>query len=130
VRVVCDRLSLRWYLGYDQNEPLPDHSSLTRIRECFGLEVLCRFFERIVQKGVQAGLVWGEELFFDATKVEANASLDSTRSRSLVEGRLEEYPVDVFPEDTPPTRKSTSGYSQVSWDLMAEKGKRSRKRTC
>jgi transposase len=57
VRVVCDRLSLRWYLGYDQNEPLPDHSSLTRIRECFGLEVFRRFFERVVQKGVQAELV-------------------------------------------------------------------------
>jgi hypothetical protein len=95
------------------------------------LEVLRRSFERIVKKGVQAGLVWGEELFFDATKVEANASLDSTRSRSLVEGRLEEHPVDVFPEDTPPTTKSTSGYSQASsWDLRAKKGKRSRKRTC
>jgi hypothetical protein len=32
VGVVCDRLSLRWYLVYDLNEPLPDHSSLTRIR--------------------------------------------------------------------------------------------------
>lgn len=33
MRVVADRLSLRWYLGYDLHEPLPDHSSLTRIRE-------------------------------------------------------------------------------------------------
>ena len=33
MRVVSDRLSLRWYLGYDLHEPLPDHSSLTRIRE-------------------------------------------------------------------------------------------------
>ena len=32
MRVVCDRLSLRWYLGYDLHEPLPDHSSLTRTR--------------------------------------------------------------------------------------------------
>src|SRR4051794_21544558 len=31
--VVADRLSIRWYLGYDLNESLPDHSSLTRIRE-------------------------------------------------------------------------------------------------
>ena len=29
IRVVSDRLSLRWYLGYDLQEPLPDHSSLT-----------------------------------------------------------------------------------------------------
>jgi transposase len=101
MRVVADRLSLRWYLGYDLHEPLPDHSSLTRIRERFGLEVFRRFFERIVEECFEAGLVWGEELFFDATKVEANASLDSMRSRSLLEGRLEEHLVGVFTEDAP-----------------------------
>ena len=46
--VVSDRLSLRWYLGYDLQEPLPDHSSLTRIRERYGLLDFRRFFERIV----------------------------------------------------------------------------------
>jgi len=39
MRAVADRLSLRWYLGYDPFEPLPDHSSLTRIRERYGLEI-------------------------------------------------------------------------------------------
>ena len=28
MEVVSDRLSLRWYLGYDLHESLPDHSSL------------------------------------------------------------------------------------------------------
>jgi transposase len=102
MRVVSDRLSLRWYLGYDLFEPLPDHSSLTRIRDRLGLGVFRSFFERIVQECVEAGLVWGEELFFDATKVEANASIDSTRSRSLVGDRLEEHLAGVFPEDAPP----------------------------
>ena len=32
MQLSADRLSVRWYLGYDLNEPLPDHSSLTRIR--------------------------------------------------------------------------------------------------
>ena len=103
--IVADRLSLRWYLGYDLHEPLPDQSSLTRIRERYGLEVFKRFFERIVEACFEAGLVWGEELFFDSTKVEANASLDSTRSRSLVEGRLGEYLAGVFPEDTLPAQE-------------------------
>src|ERR671929_106857 len=89
VRVAADRLSIRWYLGYDLNESLPDHSSLTRIRERYGLEVFRRFFERIVEMCVEAGLVEGRELYFYATKVEANASLDSTRSRLLVENYLE-----------------------------------------
>src|SRR2546421_7697854 len=29
VRIAADRLSLRWYLAYDLDEALPDHSSLT-----------------------------------------------------------------------------------------------------
>ncbi|MDP9425650.1 MAG: IS1182 family transposase, partial [Actinomycetota bacterium] len=74
MRVVADRLSLRWYLGYDLFESLPDHSSLTRIRERYGLEVFRGFFERIVEMCVEAGLVWGEELFVDSTTVRANAA--------------------------------------------------------
>jgi transposase len=49
MKVAADRLSLRWYLGYDLFEPLADHSSLTRIRERFGTEIFRRFFERIVE---------------------------------------------------------------------------------
>ncbi|MGI8477952.1 MAG: transposase [Thermomicrobiales bacterium] len=44
LRVEADRLSLRRYLGYDPTEALPDHSSLTRIRERYGSEVFRRFF--------------------------------------------------------------------------------------
>ncbi|HEX8933258.1 MAG TPA: transposase, partial [Pseudonocardiaceae bacterium] len=74
MRVVVDRLSLRWYLGYDLHEPLPDHSSLTRIRERYGLGTFRGFFDRIVEMCVEAGLVWGEELFVDSTTVRANAA--------------------------------------------------------
>jgi transposase len=77
MEVATDRLSLRWYLGYDLDEPLPDHSSLTRIRERYGLAIFERFFERVVELCQEAGLVWGEELLFDATKVRANADVDS-----------------------------------------------------
>ena len=59
------------------DEELPDHSSLTRIRQRLGIEIFQRFFERVVDLCQEAGLVWGKELFFDATKVAANADLDS-----------------------------------------------------
>src|SRR5919107_1519209 len=86
--IVADRLSLRWYLGYDLFEALPDHSSLTRIRERYGLEIFRRFFEKIVEECVEAGLVWSEELFFDATKVEANASMESRIPRFAAQAHL------------------------------------------
>src|SRR5215216_4082381 len=81
-------LAHRWYLGYHLDEPLPDHSSLTRIRQRLGLDVFQRFFERIVERCREAGLVWGEELFIDATKVEANAALASAAPRFAVEAHL------------------------------------------
>jgi transposase len=90
MEVVADRLSLRWYLGYDLHEALPDHSTLTRIRERYGVEIFRRFFERIVELGFEAGLVWGRELYFDATKVEADASPESMRPRLTLEEHLSE----------------------------------------
>ena len=84
----ADRLSVRWYLGYDLHEPLPNHSNLTRTRERFGLSVFRLFFERIVEECAKAGLVRGDELFFDSTKVEGNAAMDSLAPRWAVEAHL------------------------------------------
>src|SRR5437667_2143143 len=89
MRHAADRLSVRWYLGYDLNEPLPDHSSLTRIRERYGVEVFRRFFDRIVEQCQAAGLVWGKELYFDGTKVAANAGKESLKPRFYVEAHLD-----------------------------------------
>src|SRR5215218_6292414 len=94
VRVAADRLSVRWYLGYDLDEELPDHSSLTRIRKRYGLAVFRGFFEAIVEQCREAGLIWGKELYFDATQVDANASLHSIAPRFAVEAHLGELFTD------------------------------------
>jgi len=101
MRLVADRRSLRWYLGYDLNEPLPDHSSLSRIRTRYGLEVFRRFFDVIVQQCQQAKLVWGKELYFDSTQVNANADLDSLTPRFAVEAReaIKTHLAALFAED-------------------------------
>jgi hypothetical protein len=57
-------------------------------RERFGLPGFRRFFEEIVKECAEAGLIRGEELLFDATKVDANASLDSIAPRFCVEAHL------------------------------------------
>ena len=88
MRHAADRLSVLWYLGNDLNEPLPDHSSLTRIRTRYGVEIFRRFFEKIVEQCQAAGLVWGKELYIDATKVQANAARDSMKPRFAVEAHL------------------------------------------
>src|SRR5215213_68255 len=90
MRVVADRLSLRWYLGYGLTESLPDHSSLTRLRERYGLDLFRRFFEDITEHCVDAGLVWGRELSIDSTDVAANAAVDSLQPRFAVEAHVEQ----------------------------------------
>ncbi len=84
----------------------------------------------------EAGLVWGEELYFDATKVEANASLDSTRSRSLLENlqnlknRLKEHLGEIFSEQRSLTQDArTTGISAVVGPTRARKGERWHRRT-
>lgn len=96
MQVVADRLSLRWYLGYDLTERLPDHSSLSRIRQRCGLEVFRRFFETIIEQCLAVGLVWGQELYLDATQVAANAALASLQPRFAVEAHLAQL---FAPED-------------------------------
>src|SRR5690242_9635067 len=87
MRHAADRLSILWYLGYDLGEPLPDHSSLTRIRERYGVDIFHRFFDAIVEQCQQEKLVWGKELYVDSTQVNANADLDSLTPRFAVEAR-------------------------------------------
>jgi hypothetical protein len=74
-------LAHRWYIGYDLDEPVPDHSSLSKIRTRYGFEVFHRFFEKIVELCVEAGLVWGKELYFDGTRVRANAAISTIEAR-------------------------------------------------
>ncbi len=94
-------LAHRWYLGYTLDEDLPDHSSLTRIRQRLGVEIFQRFFERIVDLCQETGLVWGRELYVDATKVEANADLDSLVPRFFHEAK--NHVADLFADDAPTT---------------------------
>ncbi len=106
MRVVEDRLSLRWYLRYDLDERLPDHSSLTRIRERLGLPIFQRFFAHVVELCQQAGLVWGKELFFDSTKVHANADFDSLTPRWYLSAKA--HLAELFTSDAPPEGSSST----------------------
>src|SRR3954470_15583281 len=48
IEIASLNLAHRWYLGYALDEPLPDHSSLTRIRQRLGVDVFQRFFEMVI----------------------------------------------------------------------------------
>lgn len=75
-------MAFMWYLGYDLDEPTPNHSVISRARTRYGKEVFEKFFQEILYMCVKAGLVKGEKLFADSTLIKANASLRSIVPRA------------------------------------------------
>lgn len=76
-------LAIRWFIGYALHEALPDHSSLTRIRQRWGEDVFRRIFTRVVRQCQAAGLVSAETVHIDASLIRANVSMDALVSRHL-----------------------------------------------
>jgi transposase len=83
-----ERLDWLWFLGYDLDSEIPDHSVLSKARKRWGPEVFRSFFERIVLQCVEAGLVDGKKIFLDASLVEADASNDSVLDIKSLKGQL------------------------------------------
>ncbi len=67
-------IAIRWFAGYGLGESLPDHSSLTRIRQRWGEKLFLEIFERTVAQCMSAGLVSGDTVHVDATVIRANVS--------------------------------------------------------
>jgi len=71
------RLDWLWFLDYDLDSEIPNHSVLSKARNRWGVEAFQRFFERIVWQCVEAGLVDGSKIFMDSSLVQADASNNS-----------------------------------------------------
>jgi len=78
-RQLCEEiqynLAYRWFCKLNLEDKIPDHSSLTRIRDRFGLEVFNIFFLEITEQCKEMGLVKGERVMTDGTLFQANAQL-------------------------------------------------------
>ncbi len=74
-------IAIRWFAGYGLHEALPDHSSLTRIRQRWGPERFRRIFARTVQACVAAGIAKGEVVHIDSSLIRADVSWDAIARR-------------------------------------------------
>ena len=95
------RLDWLWFLGYDLDSEVANHSVLSKARARWGMDAFRSFFERIVWQCVEAGLVDGSKIFMDSSLVDADASNNSVvdtqslrihlrESYKKLEARLEE----------------------------------------
>ena len=70
-------LAIRWFAGYALHEKLPDHSSLTRIRQRWGPKRFKAVLSRTVKACLAAKIATGEVVHLDATLIRANVSWDA-----------------------------------------------------
>ena len=78
-------LAYRWFVGYDLDEAIPDHSVLSKARRRFGPTIYEAFFTDVVRQCERAGLIRGDQLFMDSTLVAAHADLGRVGSRELIQ---------------------------------------------
>lgn len=71
------RLDYVWFLGLGLDDPIPDHSVLSKARKRWGKEVFEAFFVRTVMECLAAGLVDGRKIHVDSSLIDANASRSS-----------------------------------------------------
>jgi transposase len=82
-------LAYRWFLGYDFDEPTPDHSVLSKARARLGSEVFEEFFRQSIELCRKAGLLAEGPVYVDSTLIRAGASMDSlTRREDMIQPPL------------------------------------------
>jgi len=76
------RLDILYFLGYEVDEDLPWHSTISRTRQLYPTAVFEHLFDYVFAQCVAAGLVAGDTQAVDSAPVKANASLDSLREKA------------------------------------------------
>ena len=71
------RLDILFFIGYDIDEELPWHSTISRTRQLFPEAVFEEVFTRALALCVEKGMVSGHTQAIDSAPVKANASMDS-----------------------------------------------------
>jgi transposase len=84
VRMAKMRLDILYFIGYDIDEELPWHSTLSRTRQLYGQEVFTEVFKGVLKQCIDKGMVCGRRQAVDGVYVKANASLDSLVERDIL----------------------------------------------
>jgi transposase len=98
-----DSLAIRLFLGYDIDESLPWHSTISRTKQLYGEEVFQKLFEKVFDLCVESGMVQGSTQVVDGALLKANASKDSLEVKK-VDSSIEEYLLENIRANKEPRR--------------------------
>jgi transposase len=119
------RLDILYFLGYEVDEDLPWHSTISRTRQLYPATIFEHLFERVFAQCVAAGLVTGYTQAVGSAFVKANASLESLCEKQSADAlalHVADSPAPAA-SDTPalaPARSTTCGASLRPTPVMPE----------
>lgn len=98
IRKANDSLAARYFIGYDIDERLPWHSTISRTRALISQESFEEIFNKVLELCYLSGLIEGKHQSIDSTLVKANASLESVE-RKEPKLTVEEYIKKTYEEN-------------------------------
>ena len=85
INTVSMRLDMLFFIGYDIDEPLPWHSTLSRTRQLYGEELFKHLFKEVLKQCIDKGMVAGRRQVMDSVAVKANAGMDSLVEKEILD---------------------------------------------
>jgi transposase len=79
------RLDILFFIGYNIDEPLPWHSTLSRTRQLYGEDVFKAVFKEVLKLCIEKGMVSGRRQAVDSALIKANASMDSIAEKEIMD---------------------------------------------
>jgi transposase len=102
INISSMRLDILYFIGYDIDEELPWHSTLSRTRQLYDEDVFNDLFKAVLKQCIDKGMLTGKRQAVDSVFVKANAALDSIKEKAIMEDAMaftsqlkEEQPEDT-----------------------------------
>lgn len=122
------RLDILYFIGYDIDETLPWHSTLSRTRQLYGEGIFRELFKRVLKQCIHKGMVSGRRQAVDSVHVKANASMDSIEEKAVLDDadvftqELKDHEHDSDPNQTVSSEKKNKVDQHHRWKTKAYHG--------
>ena len=117
------RLDILLFIGYDIDEPLPWHSTLSRTRQLYGESVFLKLFQKVLSMCISKGMVRGKRQAIDSAFIKANASLDSLIEKPVHDEDAEAAVMDDAKDFATELNQSTDAFINAPQTVPIDKSK-------
>jgi transposase len=115
------RLDIRYFIGYDLDEELPWHSTLSRTRQLYGQAIFSEIFKAVLKQCIDKGMISGRRQAVDGFFVKANASLDSMMEREILDD------ADIYSEELEANKEDETNVIEINNDEFKNNGLKPKK---